>query len=134
MNELLPILEKHNLNLTQLRQYEKQMPPERKALHLAVCEILQQPKMNVSKLAKILNVDRGKIYIMLYGKDVDYLPQRYSDFEDAEIRNNYKKMTYKELADKIGRAENGVWRRAKKLGLRKTPIPRQPQTDRNFPF
>lgn len=119
MNELQPILTRHNLNLTQLSCYERQMPPERRALNLAVRETLLLPGMNVSKLARFIGIDRGKVYRMFYGRDVDQLPQRWTSFEDKQIRRFYDKMTYCELAEKIQRTHDGVCGRVKALGLRK---------------
>ena len=133
MTELNPILAKHNLNLTQFRFYEKQMPEQRKALHLAVRETLLLPNMNIAKFAKLLNVDRGKIYRMFYGNDANQLPQRWSEFEDEILTKNFKTMTYKALAAELNRTKDGVRQRVKTLGLRKAPWPRQHQTDQTHP-
>mgnify|MGYP002360641468 FL=1 len=120
-----------------MQNYERQMPEERKALHMAVVEILALDKMNILKLAKLLDIDRGKVYRMLKGEDVDQLPQRWSKFEDDYILANYLNKTYKQIAKDLNRTYSGISYRRRALGVSKKinyPWPVQQVADESEPF
>jgi len=134
MTQLNQQLTAKALTLDLVRNYEKQWPETRNQIHEMMRELINDLKIPILQLAKELKVDRGKVYRMYYGYDADALPQRWTEQEDAEIKANYKNMTARELALKMSRTCDGVSYRARILGIRKSPIPRQPQTDKSFPF
>ena len=91
---LSSLAQKQSLAIYDFCIYEKQMPEVRKKLHEVIRQLVDQKEVTILALSKELICERGKIYRMYYGWDIDSLPQRWSEHEDRIIREQYQKKTY----------------------------------------
>lgn len=133
MTELYQQLIEQKISINTVKEYERQMPENRRKVHEIILYLVCGLEMPIKRIADELSIDRGKVYRMLKGEDVDYLPHRWSLEEDAELRKLHGKKTNREIANEIGRTKASITQRARALGLKK-PWPRQPQADHNEPF
>ena len=119
MKEFYNQLVKAKLTIADVRNYERQMPENRLKIHQIISYLVNEKQVPILYLANEVGVDRGKIYRMLNGLDVDCLPARWSKEEEDILKRLYVEKTPQQIADYIGRSKSSIVNRARILKLKK---------------
>lgn len=106
------------LEIYHAREYQKQMPKNKLAIHEIVKSAIDSKAETFYGLASILGIDRKKVYRIYYGWDVDELPSQWADEELEYLKKNYRKMHLQEIADNLKRPITGVSHKVYSLKLR----------------
>ena len=71
-----------------------------------------------NEIAQELDITKNQLdWIMRKNNIRNYKSKKYSDYELEFIRNNYPKFGSKYCANKLGRSENAINKKIKKMGL-----------------
>lgn len=105
------------INADFVKNYQRQMPENRILAHQFVKNAIDGKLATIKQLAAIFGTNRGKIYRIYCGLDVNCLPSQWSKDEDNFIIASKGVKTYKEISKVLGRPISGVQYRACFLGI-----------------